>query len=227
MTLRSVGASCALALLAAPAQAQAPAPAPLACDFKTAPVGSWADYTVKAGATSMTTRWAFLGRDASGNTVELTLEGAAASSPKLGGRVVTRMLLVPDPVGVSKPFKQLVMQLGNREPVEVPLDLPGLPGQKFQNPDPKKLVGRETIRVAAGSFDTSHYREIWEGSTVDAWLSDRVPPLGVVRTTVTPTGGATGPEGKPMPAVTMELVAHGQNARPIITRAPRPFAAGK
>ena len=215
----------ALVLLATPAQAQTPAP--LACDFKNAPVGSWADYTIKSGATSMTTRWAFLGRDAGGNTVELTLDGPGASSAKLGGRVVTRMLLVPDPVGVSKPFKQMVMQLGNREPVEVPLDLPGLPGQKFQNPDPKKLVGRETIRVAAGSFDTSHYREIWEGSTIDAWLSDRVPPLGVVRTTVTPTGGATGPEGKPMPMVTMELVAHGQNARPVITRAPRPFTPGK
>src|SRR5688572_16934131 len=118
MTLRSVSAACAaLALLATPAQAQAPAP--LACDFKKAPVGSWADYTVKSGATSMSARWAFLGRDASGNTVELTLDGAGASSHKLGGRVVTRMLLVPDPVGVSKPFKRMVMQLGDREPVDV------------------------------------------------------------------------------------------------------------
>jgi hypothetical protein len=214
--------SLVILLLAGPAAAQAPVQ--LACDFKKAPVGSWADYLVKVGPTTMTTRWAFLGRDAGGNTLELTMDGAAASAGKIGGKVVTRLVLVPAPVGVSKPVKQMVMQLGDREPVEVPLDLPGLPGQKFQDPDPKKLVGRETIRVAAGAFETSHYREEWEGSTVDAWLSDRVPPLGVIRTTVTPAPGVTGPGGKPMPLVTMELAAHGQNARPAITRPARPLA---
>ena len=62
------------------------------------------------------------------------------------------MVLLPDPIGSSKPIRQLVVQLGDRDPVEVPLDMPGLPGQKFQNPDPKKLVGKQTITVAAGTF---------------------------------------------------------------------------
>jgi hypothetical protein len=218
-------ATLALAPAHAYGQGPLPGPAPLHCDFKKAPVGSWARYTTRVtpGGTSLETRWAFLGRDATGNTIELTMEGSDPSLSKMGGKVVARMVLVPDPVGVSKPFRQLVMQLGNREPQEIPLDLPGLPGHKFQNPDPKKLVGRETIRVAAGSFVTSHYREVWEGSTVDAWLSDQVPPLGLVKTVVTPTPGTTGPGGKPMPGVTMELAAHGQGARPAITRAPRPF----
>jgi hypothetical protein len=207
--------------------AAAAAPTPLACDFKRVAVGAWAEYTTTVGGpepVALQTRWAFLGRDARGNTLELTLAGTAAIA-RLGGKVVTRMLLVPDPIGASKPFRQLVMQMGDGEPVEVPLELPGLPGQKFQNPDPKKLVGKETIKVAAGTFATSHYREIWEECTVDAWLSEQVPPLGVIRTVITAAPGILGPGGKPMPPVTMELRAHGQGAKAAITRAPRPLAA--
>ncbi len=93
----------------------------------------------------MKTRWAFVGRDASGNTLELTMDGPAAASDRLGGKLVTRMVLLPDPIGSSKPIRQLIVQVGDRDPVDVPLGTPGLPGQKFQNPDPKKLVGKATI----------------------------------------------------------------------------------
>lgn len=203
---------------------------PLACDFKNAPVGSWAGYTVQVGndaAGAISTRWAFLGRAAEGNTVEFTMEGKGPALTGLGGKVITRMLLAPDPVGMSSPIKRLIMQMGDGEPLQVPLQLPGLPGHKFQNPDPKKMVGKETITVPAGSFPTSHYREVWEESTVDAWISDKVPPLGLVKTVVTPTPGTTGPGGKPMPPVTMQLRAHGQGAQPAITRPARPFVLGQ
>jgi hypothetical protein len=213
-----------LILLPAPAWAQSPA---LTVDLQKAAVGTWAEYAVKVGADrTMKTRWAFLKRDADGNTLELTTEGPAASSPQLG-KVVTRMVLAPDPIGMSKPFKQLVVQLGAREPVEIPLDLPGLPAQKFQNPDPKKMIGKETIVVAGGSLAASHYRDVLPDSTVDSWLSDAIPPLGVVKIVSTPRPDAAGPGGKPLPPVTMELVAHGRDARPAITRPARPFTPGK
>ena len=197
----------------------------LLVDFKHAQVGTWAEYTVKVGTAEQTmrTRWAFLKRDADGNTLELTADGPAAASAKVGGKVVTRMVLAPDPIGMSKPFRQIVVQLGQQEPVEIPLDLPGLPAQKFQNPDPKKRLGTETITVAAGSFSASHYRDVLPDSTVDSWLSDQVHPLGVVKIVSTPRPDAAGPGGKPLPPVTMELVAHGPDARPAITRPPRPF----
>src|SRR5213078_2432235 len=102
-----------------------------------------------------------------------------ASAAKLGGKVVTRMVLAPDPIGMSKPFRQLVMQIGAQEPVDIPVDMPGLPQQKFQNPDPKKIVGKETLTVAGGTFPTTHYRDALPDSTVDSWLSDDVHPLGV------------------------------------------------
>lgn len=205
-----------------------PPTTPLAVDFKKAPLGSWAEYRVTVGGAApatMKVRWAFLAREPAGNTVELTIEGPEASIARMGGKVVARMVLVPDPVGVSKPFKGIVMQVGDREPVQVPLDLPGMPAQKFQNPDPKKLVGKESIAVAAGSFATSRYRDHFEDSTVDSWLSESVPPLGLVKFHSTPRPAAAGPGGRPLAPVTMELVAHGKNARPAITRPARPFDA--
>jgi hypothetical protein len=199
---------------------------PLTVDFKRAPVGTWAEYAVKVGnggTQSMKTRWSFLARDAQSNTVELSMEGPAAGTAQIGGKIVTRMVLLPDPIGAGRPFRQIVVQLGDREPQDIPLDMPGLPQQKFQNPDPKKLVGRQTITVGAGTFSTGHYRDVLPDSVVDSWLDDRVPPLGVVKIVSTPRPDAVGPGGKPLPTVTMELLAHGKDARPAITRPVRPF----
>jgi hypothetical protein len=214
-----------LLLLAAPALGQGPA---LTVDLKRAAVGTWADYAVNVGGDlTMKVRWAFLARDAGGNTLELTVDGPAASSPKLGGPTVTRMVLAPDPIGLSRPIRQLVVQLGNREPVEIPIDLPGLPAQKFQNPDPKKMLGRETITGPGGTIVANHYRDVLPDSTVDSWLSDQVPPLGVVKIVSTPRPDAAGPGGRPLPPVTMRLMAHGRDARPAITRPAQPFSRGK
>jgi hypothetical protein len=197
---------------------------PLTVDFGRAPVGSWAEYAIKVdGKSSLKARWALLGRAPTGNTLELTMEGPGAASAKVGGKVVTRMVLQPDPIGSGKPIRELVVQMGDREPVDVPLDLKGLPGQKFQNPDPKKLVERVAIAVAAGTFATGRYQDLLPDSTVDSWLSAEVPPLGVVKIVSTPRPGAVGPGGKPLPPVTMELLAHGKDARPAITRPARPF----
>jgi hypothetical protein len=137
--------------------------------------------------------------------------------------VVSRFLLLPDPVGSSKPFKQIIMQLENREPIELPLEFPGFPQQKFQNPDPKKMVGKETILVGGRSIPASHYHDVLPDSVVDSWLSTDVPPLGVVKILSVPKPGAEGPGGKPLPTVTMELLAHGLGAKPVITRPAKPF----
>ncbi len=217
------------ALLPLPASGQGPGLPALTVDFKRAPVGSWAEYAIQvgeAGGATLKARWALLARDATGNTLELTLSGPGAGAAQIGGKVVTRMVLLPDPIGSGKPIRQLVVQLGDREPVEVPLDTPGLPGQKFQNADPKKLLDRPSIAVPAGSFATGHYRDLLPDSTVESWLSTDVPPLGVVKIYSEPRPGALGPGGKPLPPVTMELVAHGKDARPAITRPARPLAAG-
>jgi hypothetical protein len=199
-----------------------PGGTPLTVDFKRAAVGSWAEYVVTVGTgdavTTMKVRWAFLARDATGNTLELTMDGAGAASARVGGKVITLMVLAPDPVGMGKPIRRLVVQLGERAPVEIPLGLDGLPGQKFQNPDHKKLVAKQALTVAAGAFTTGHYRDVLPDSTVDSWLNSEVGPLGVVKIVSTPRPDAAGPGGRPLPPVTMELIAHGRDAKPAITR---------
>src|SRR5687767_15629818 len=47
-------------------------------------------------------------------------------------------ILAPDPTSADKPVKQLVMQMGPQDPMEMPVEMPNGPGaQKFQKPDPR------------------------------------------------------------------------------------------
>ena len=121
---------------------------PLALDLRKVPVGSWAEYTMTvalgAGMT-MKSRWALVGRDGNGNTLEMSMEGGPMAM--MGGKMLVKMVLVPDPTTSAKPVKQMIMQMGDRDPMEMPLDMPNMPTQKFQKPDPKKLVGTEDVKV--------------------------------------------------------------------------------
>ena len=151
------------------------------------------------------------------------MDGPAAAGDRLGGKMVTRMVLLPDPIGASKPIRQLVVQLGDRDPVEVPLGSPACPARSSRTPTPRSWWAGRPSPSAAGTFAAGHYRDVFPDSTVDSWLSDRVPPLGVVKIVSTPRPDAVGPGGQPLPPVTMELTAHGKDARPAITRPARPF----
>jgi hypothetical protein len=212
---------CSPSVLAQPGAMGGMGSTPLAVDLKKVPVGSWAEYSATIGQMTMKSRWAFVARDKQGHTVEMTMEGGPMAM--MGGKMAMKMVLVPDPTTSSKPVKQMVMQMGSQDPMEMPLNMPNMPTQKFQKPDPKKLVGKETINVAAGSFKTSHYRDTVENGTTDVWVSEDVAPLGMVKVQTTPTPGAKGPGGMPMPSVSMELVARGKDAKPTITKAPKPF----
>jgi hypothetical protein len=199
-------------------------PTPLAVDLKKVPVGSWAEYKVSIGAgggMTMTSRWALVARDSNSNTMEMAAEGGPMA--RAGGKMVVKTVLVPDPTTAERPVKSMVMKVGDHEPMEMPLDMPNMPPQRFEKPDPKKLVGKEQVKVPAGTFKASHYRDVTETGTVDAWISDEVPPLGMVKVTVNPKPGATGPQGQPIPPVTMELTAKGKDAKPTITKGGKPF----
>ena len=205
-----------------------PGPPSLLVDFTGATPGTWAEYAVTVGGNdeaSLTARFLFLGRKPGGNLLELTVQGPGAASGELGGKVVSRMLIAANPIGLGKPITALVVQIGTRDPIEVPLDLPGLPSQKFQNPDPKKWVGKKKITVPAGTFSANLYRDPLPDSTVESWLSDAVHPLGVVKIHSTPRPNIEGPGGRPLPPVTMVLIAFGRNGKSAITKAPRPFVA--
>jgi hypothetical protein len=194
---------------------------PILVDLKKVPVGAWASYDTKAAGMEMKTRWALVARDAKANTMEMAMEGGPMAM--MGGKMAVRMVLAPDPTAVEKPVKQVIVQMGERDPMEMPLDMPNMPAQKFSKPDPKKLVGKEQVKVPAGTFATKHYREVNDKATIDAWMSEDVPPFGIVKVNVVPKPGATAPNGQQIPPVTMELAARGADAKPTITKPAKPF----
>jgi len=211
----------ALVLLPAVAVAQstgAPQSLPLVVDLKKAAVGSWAEYSMSFGDIKMKSRWALVARDASSTTLEMSMQGGPAA--QMGGKIALKMVLDPDPIGAKKPVKEIVMQIGDGEPMLAP---PDAPTQKFQKPDAKTLVGKETIKVAAGSFKTTHYRDHTPVGTVDVWVSEEVPPLGLVKFATTPEPSTGKTSQPPTPPATLELAATGTGAKPIITKSAKPF----
>ena len=204
------------------ARAQAPgvpSGMPLVVDMKKVEVGAWAEYTMTMGSITLSSRWALVARDATSNTLEMTTKGGPVAKP-----IVLRMVLAADPTGDEKPRKPMVMQFGDGAPMLVPSDTPV---QKFQRPDAKNLVGKEDIKVASGSFATSHYREKNTSGTVDVWVSDTVPPLGIVKVVTSPDVEKGAPAAMQVPAATMVLSSTGKGAKAAITKKPKPFDAKK
>jgi hypothetical protein len=185
---------------------------PLAVDLKKAAMGSWAEYKIAFGDQAAKARWALVGRKSDSVTIEMIMEGGPAA--QMGGKMTARLVMAPDPTKVDHAVKQMVMQLEGQDPMEMPTQGTN---QKFEKPDPKKLVGKETITVPGGSFPTSHYRDSNERGNIDMWISETAPPLGLVKLQFTPKPGAA------MPPVTMELSGKGKDAKATITKTPKPF----
>jgi hypothetical protein len=207
-----------LPLMLAPALAgaqQAPGPPlPVAMDLGKAPLGAWADYTINiARMPPLRQHFALVGRDAETHAVEMTSQGGAMGPVK----VVIRALLEADPKKKER-IRQLLMQIGDNEPMELPRAA-SQAGQ-FAPIDRKKLVGTKKIAVPAGSFSTRLYRQKSPVGAMEIWASDQAPPFGIVKLKGSIGAGADVGEGQPM---TMELTAQGTDAKPVVTRAPRPY----
>jgi hypothetical protein len=213
----------ALALVLLPAAAAAqpigtPQSLPLVVDLKTAAVGSWAEYAMTFGKNKMKSRWALVSRGSSSITLEMTMRGGVVA--QMGDKVTLKLVLDPDPVGAANPVKEIAMQIGDGDPMLGP---PDSPAQKFQKPDPKTLVGKETIKVAAGSMKTTHYRDHTPAGTVDVWVNDGVPPLGLVKVVATPEPETGKSKLQRAPPFFMELAATGTDAKPTVTKPAKPF----
>jgi hypothetical protein len=219
---------------------------PVATALDKVPVGTWAEYSVKRGdGPARKLRQALVGKEAGAYVVE------TRSESQNGDRILARAVLEADP-SKEGGVKKSVVQIGNADPMEMPAARPpgarpdgdgpgggggpgerrgGMRGARYLKPDPKTLVGKETIKVAAGSFPTEHYRtEGPRGGTVDYWVSRDVGPFGLVKLQmVRPAGdggggdqGGRGDGGGSGP-VMVELAARGKGAKPEITKAAKPF----
>lgn len=206
-------AALATALFAGEASAQ-PAmgdATPLAVDLTKVPLGTWAEYQITMSERQAKTRWALVGRTPQQVTIETSMEGGPLSQKD--GKMVVRLVMAPNPTRAAQPVKQIVMQLEGKQPIEMPREAPA---HKFRRPDPKTLVGKETVKVIAGSFTADHHRDVTPGGTVDMWISEEIHPLGVVKMTVTQDPG-----GKTI--TSMELSGRGKDAKAAITKTPKPF----
>lgn len=204
--------------LASPAFAQAPGqgpPMPLATDLAKVPVGAWSEYAVTLGTMApMTSRMALVRKAADGNTVETTIEGGMMAMA--GGKVVTDMVLVPNK-DKGGAVKKMVFQMGANDPMEMPIGDAG--SQKFAKPDPKTLVGAETIKVKAGTYKTKHYRDKTPtGDTVDFWVDEHVAPIGLVK-----LEGEQKQNPMIKGPIRFELTATGKDAKAQITKPAKPF----
>jgi hypothetical protein len=105
---------------------------------------------------------------------ETTMTGATAGPP---GGMLMKMLIVLD--GANSYASKMVMQMGDRPPMEMAIPSSGGAAQK-QPAEIKTLaedVGSESITTPAGTFSCEHYR-MKDGSG-DTWVSEKVSPYGV------------------------------------------------
>jgi hypothetical protein len=188
---------------------------PLVVDLQKVEVGSWAEYRMAMGSIALSSRWALVARSAKSITIEMSTKGEAMGKP-----VTLRMVLPADPTSSSKPRKPLVIQFGDEAPMLAPKDTGT---QKFVRPDAKDLVGSEDLKVTAGSYKTSHYRDKNAMGTVDIWVNDTVFPLGIVKVVTRPEPDDGVPAAMQVPVATMELMSTGKGAKPVITKRPKPF----
>jgi hypothetical protein len=199
-------------------------PIPIAVDLAKVPAGSWAEYNMSIGTMPpMKMRMALVGKTATGNTVETSVEGGMMAAA--GGKMVMQTTLTAagkgekDKDGKDSDGKvqKLIMQLGANDPMEMPVGMG--PERQFKKPDPKTFVKDETVKVAAGSFKTKHYRDKTpQGDTFDFWVTESVLPFGIVKIEG---------EQKSNPMVKgpfkFELMATGKNGKALITKPAKPF----
>jgi hypothetical protein len=207
LALSIVGPAAAFAQ--APVQAT---PMPIALDLAKVQVGSWADYSMTMGKLPpMKMRMALVAKAPGANVIESAVEGGLVGA---AGKMVMHISIAP---GANFPVKQVVMQLGAADPMELPLEMAG--GKPFTRPNPKSLIGSEMVKVSAGSFKAKHYREKTpQGDRFEYWVSDGAPPLGIVKVEV---------DQKNNPSIKgvmgFELLHVGKDAKPLVTKPAKPY----
>lgn len=199
----------------------APGPTlPLGMDLGKVALGTWSEYRLSvAEMPPFKQRFALVGRGSSTHHIEMVTEGGGLGLT--GPARVTVRLIVDGDSSKRERVKQAIIQLNDNEPMDMGKEAAATKDQ-FHPLDPKKLVGRKTIQVAGGRFETKQYREkTADGQTVDLWISDQAPPFGIVKL----QGNFARGSGEKAHPLVMELVARGGDARPTITRPARPFDA--
>jgi hypothetical protein len=109
----------------------------------------------------------------------------AMTDPHTSAPVYVKSLMSVNDSGVTS--MRMVMQIpGQPDPMEMDMNMnPAGHGAKQTTPaniaDKAETVGTESVTVPAGTFSCTHYR--MKDGTGDAWVSDKVSPWGLVKST--------------------------------------------
>lgn len=165
-------------------------------------VGSWAEYQTKTknqGGTPDKMKVSIVGKEGESYWYEMVMQGKV--------RMVSKFLVSGDPED-RKNVKRMIMKHGNEPAMEMPVMGASAPQAKSQ-PLKGKLVdkGVERISVPAGTFQAHHMQYQSSEGIVDSWISEKVPPYGLVKS-----------QAKDFEMI---LTGHGMGAKSIITETPK------
>lgn len=150
-------------------------------------VGSGAVYEITAsgdnGDRKMNTEIDVVGKESVNGKDGYWFE-STVSNAQMGGDVVMKMLIVPDPSSTG-PAK-MIMQMPGRPAMEMPMQM-GQMGRRGADQTPETTdirtqaedLGTETVTTPAGTFQTHHYRMKDQSSEV--WISEKVSPYGLIK----------------------------------------------
>ena len=169
-------------------------------------VGSGGQYEITTEkGTKMVMEIAVVGKESvngkDGYWFEMTVANASM------GEMTSKTLTVLD--GQDTVVSRMIMQMGNRPPMEMPTQMFKANAQKQPADirDRAEDVGSETVTTPAGTFATEHYK-MKDGSG-DAWVAPKAGPYGLVKF-----------QGKDS---TMVLTKVTTDAKDKITGTPQPF----
>jgi hypothetical protein len=218
---------------------------PVAAPLDKVPVGTWAEYEIKRGSdAARKQRQALVGKDGaafiieskgqSGQGEKVLTRTVVAADPTGEGAVKKTITQWGDSDPMEMPAGGMGRPGGPGGPGGPGAGGPGgggpgggdrggpggggRRGARFLKPDPKTLVGKESVKVAGGSFEAQHYKaESPRGGIINYWLAKDAGPFGLVKLEW------DRPAGEDDAKVVVELAAKGKGAKPELTKPAKPF----
>jgi hypothetical protein len=160
------------------ALAQAPTNASLSYEaLQKAQKGAWAEYAMTVGTQKGTTmRYSLVEKSAKALALEIETTVPA---------LVMRMDFAS--AGEGWNLQRIRMRLGTGPVQEVPP--PENAGQLIKKGGNfGTLLGSETLKTPAGSYECKHYKQTTEQGEAEVWMSDKALPSGLVQTLVSGLG---------------------------------------
>ncbi len=107
----------------------------------------------------------------------------AMKNPRGEGDFYMKHLIVLD--GKQTQVKRMIMQAPGQPPLEMPVERMQQRGRATEQPadvrDQAERVGSESVTTPAGTFTCERWR--MKDGSADVWVSDKVAPYGLVKTT--------------------------------------------